>query len=829
MGIIQKVFSAFKGGEQDTLPVIVKSGSLGSSWFDVRDKLADFNNGAPGTLTPQLSITQAFKRYRSWVYSCVNLIQHKIVETDYYLYKEVGQPNDEEYDRILQHPLIRLLKKPNAFQSGREFKQATQIHLDLSGMAFWLILFNGFGVPGELHLLSPMWLVQIIRGQRNDNLIEGFSFAPPYQRQMARTYPYAQIVYFHYPNPEDPLQPMSPLQPISTITDLDLLLQAYERDFFGNNARPDFVFKTPPGQYITNDEADRFHEQWEARHRGSGKAHRPAILSGGFDVAQLGMSARDFEFQATNEYVKDQILASYGIPEAELGLFESFNKSSSITSETKFVKGCIEPRLRLWEDVINTQLLPFYHNSSDLEFRHESALPKDDEWRLTETQGNLSMGISTINEERKKRGLKSFASPLCNVPWSATGEPIRGCDQEADKLWDEKMQSMMGQPAGGMPGQDPMAAMMGGGPPPVPQAQGAMGNLGGRPEGQALSTILNSASRRTNTPLAMLLNAARGRRGGLSELLRNYPNEVGLSSILDRNRSDQALSRLLGGQKGYVAKGYEELTPADKRAIRSAIYEFLESDLEEEDKMIFRSYEGMIIQIDPLEETYERTTEGFYIQKGAELSQIVDKMIGDFVTKGIDDLLDYTAMAESYKRMIFPLVEKAVEIGHYGAFSLIERAGKNITVKAPEDFAKAAVEQHLDRFANFRVNSVKKPLAAIIEAGIEEGWNIDDVADAIKDKFKGMSGPRTQLIARTEMSAALNAGLDANYRQINSSGLVVKEAVVWASLTDRMCDECKEAHGKTAIDYVRDRVVRELPLHPNCECAYKPVLAKNTR
>ena len=132
MGFLDKIKSKF------STPVVTKS-STGLAWFEIQDKLNSQTNGAPGTLTPQMTVMQALKRYRSWVYTCVNLIQRKVVETDYYLYKEIGKPNDEEFDRILQHPLIKLLKRPNKFQSGREFRQITQLHLDLTGMAFWVV------------------------------------------------------------------------------------------------------------------------------------------------------------------------------------------------------------------------------------------------------------------------------------------------------------------------------------------------------------------------------------------------------------------------------------------------------------------------------------------------------------------------------------------------------------------------------------------------------------------------------------------------------------------------------------------------------------------
>lgn len=821
MSFLERIKKAFTGG-QDEPEFSIVSKSVGWNWFETRDKLADLAGNAYAGLTPKMNTQKAFRYYRSWVYNCVNLIQRKIIETPFYIYKEIGQPNDEEYDRILDHPVVRLLKRPNKFMSGRQLRQVIQVNLDLVGMAFLLILYNDLGTPGELHHLSPTWLTNIMRGETTNDLIRGFSFAPPYQRGMAREYSYAEIVYFHYPDPEDPVLPLPPLQPISHVLDIDLLLQIYEKDFFNNNARPDGLLATD--QSITEDEANRLQERWNARYRGPTKQHKIAILTDGLTYQPIGMSAKDFEFAALSEYVKDQILAAYGIPEAELGLFESFNKASSITSETKFVKGCIEPRLRLWEDVINSQLMPCFVNSEQLEFKFESALPKDDEWKLMETQGNLSMGLVSVNEERRKRGFKPWDSALFDVPWTVTGEPLRGANAEADKLWDEKTEKMMG---GGMPGMAGGAAAGGGaggeaGLPALPTAQGAMGQLGGRPEGQALSTLMTAASRRTNAPLSTLLNAARGRRGGLAALMANHPNEMQLMSMLDKNRTDQALSRLLG----MASKGYEPDTPEEEIEIREILKAYIESQLDDVDKFMFRPYEDMLSELEPLEAEYMEVSRDMYLGKGEELAATTYKMIQDFQTKGSMDENDIETWRDNYVKASEEYITKAVEIGVRFGVGLVEKATSTKYDKHPEYYAMEAAGKLLDRSADLKASTTKNMITGVISDGVEQGLSTNEVAENIKSKFKQISGPRAMLIARTEMSAALNAGLDAGFKKVNSDAgtLVIKEAHVWTALDERVCKECKPLHDEIAISYVKNKEYQEMPIHPNCRCVLRPIL-----
>ena len=206
-------------------------------WEELRSRtLSLVSNANPGTLNPTVNAIQALNKYRSWVYPCVNLIQRKASIVPYYLYQEVGQPNDEEFDRILNHPCIKLLKSPNKFMTGRFLRQITQMHLDLCGCAFWLIVRDGLGKPAELHILNPHELVTIEVGNTTDRLINKFVFAPQNQQALRKEYTYEDFVYFHYPHPMNPVLPFTPIQALAHVTDLDIYMQVYEKDFFQNNA-----------------------------------------------------------------------------------------------------------------------------------------------------------------------------------------------------------------------------------------------------------------------------------------------------------------------------------------------------------------------------------------------------------------------------------------------------------------------------------------------------------------------------------------------------------------------------------------------------------------
>lgn len=807
------------------LPRVVDKG-----WEELREtsQTSIISNANPGHLAPTVTTVQALYKYRSWVYSCVDRISKRVANVPFFLYEEVGQPNDEEYDKILVHPLLQLLKRPNKFFSGREFLKVTQQHLDLTGMAFWQILRNGAGQPGELHIMNPHELVNIECGSTTDRLIEKFIFASPQQRQQRVEIKYDDIVYFRYAHPANPLLPCTPIQAAAHATDIDLFLQVYEKDFFQNNARPDYVIVAEDD--IGEPEARRVQEEMLSRHRGPGKQYRPAVLSGGVKIEQLSMSAHDFEFMALAEWVKDNVLATYGVPEAMLGLFESFNKASSITAETVFVKESIDPRLRLIEDAINLQLKAQFRGTDQLEFKFDSALPKDDEWNLTKNQAELTMGLISVNEIRKKEGKKAYDCKLLDVPW-INGSPVPGVDDEADKIWTDNMMKMSGgamaAPSGAPPpmgaeGIPPeMAAMMGqppmGAPLPAsnaPVMQGSFGATGGRPEGTALNTLFQNALRTSRPGLSTLLNAARGSRGGLSQLMSDHPELHSASELLNKNRGDQVLARLM----------------------QKSIYEYIENDLlSDDDRLVFKTYEQFLPEWDVIEEEYKEPAMTFLVEKGAQLAGIVEKALDNFVTKESFEDIDEQALREEYKESIKEYAEKAVDLGLRMGIELVEKAvGEEVNI-APGEISREAVGRFLERSADLKVDSVKKQLMDAIREGIDEGLDSEGVAKLISTKFADIPPHRAQMIARTELAGAVDIGLDASYEKINkdSGKTLVKKASLWTALDERVCEECEPLHGRVVKNYKTGkddyyyvfkgkRKLLEIPVHPQCRCVRKP-------
>ena len=787
-GIKNFVSKSFEAPYESNRELVVLKG-----WEELKSNTVSMvSDGGSGTLAPTITVNQALNRYRSWVYPCVDIISKEVSGIPFYLYKEIGKPNDEEFEKIYDHPVVKLLNRPNKFMSGKMFRNVIQKHLDLTGMAFARILRNGVGQPAELHILPPHELVHIEYGGDTNEIIKKFVFNSQLDRFKKIELYWEEVLYFWYPHPKHIYMPYSVMQSLANIVDMAMYMEIYQKDFFANNARPDFVILVEND--LNEPKAKRIQESWLSKFRGPGNQHKPAVLGPNVKIQPLGIPAKDFEFANTADFTREHILAHFHVPAAKLGIVNETSKAGIVATDTVFANECITPRLDIFTDTINIQLMSQYRNSDGFSFKFESPLPKDEEWDLTKNQGELTLGLTTQNEIRKRKGQKPFKSKLADVPW-VNGMPLPGEDEEADALF-QKQNAGGAALTGGMPGEIPASN--------DPTAQGAMGDLGGRPEGTMLSSMLGEALRSSSPSLSSLLNASRGKRGGLSALLQTHPELISFNQLLQNDRYNQGLTKLL-------TKGIED---------------YIISGLNEEDKIIFKTYEDTIAKVELLEDDYQEEAKNFFVKKGIQFGEIVTKKFDDFVTKGNDFDFDISEeeLKEDYKKTASGYITKACEFGYFMGFELVKKAKQ---VREPNVAEQASIEaagRFLEKSAELKVKSTKKLLTKIIQEGLKEGLDSERVSQNIMENFKEIGYARASMIARTELSAAVWAGLDASYETINKEAdkIIVTKSLIWTALNERVCPECKDEHGKLAKDYKTGEVKQDGPLHPNCLCFPKP-------
>jgi SPP1 gp7 family putative phage head morphogenesis protein len=113
-------------------------------------------------------------------------------------------------------------------------------------------------------------------------------------------------------------------------------------------------------------------------------------------------------------------------------------------------------------------------------------------------------------------------------------------------------------------------------------------------------------------------------------------------------------------------------------------------------------------------------------------------------------------------------------------------------------------------------------MSRILADGMSRGAGPAEIARQMRKTISTLSRDRAMTIARTEIIHAHAEGQLDGYKLMGISE--VSAEVEWSTAGDELvCPKCDELNGEVySIDEARGKI----PLHPNCRCAWKPVVPK---
>lgn len=138
------------------------------------------------------------------------------------------------------------------------------------------------------------------------------------------------------------------------------------------------------------------------------------------------------------------------------------------------------------------------------------------------------------------------------------------------------------------------------------------------------------------------------------------------------------------------------------------------------------------------------------------------------------------------------------------------------------DMSNPKVQDVLDELAakvKGVADTTRQDIRDLVSQQADQGWSIDDLAKAIRDKGVTDSKSRSEAIARTESATAYTKGSILAYQE---SGVV--DSLEWL-VSDDPCPICQGLDGQTVkLGDLFDGDFDGPPAHPNCTCAAAPIV-----
>lgn len=300
-------------------------------------------------------IPKQIQEYRGWVFSAIDCIVDRMCSINIGFYKV---SNDERIKNpqsggLAIQAIAKPILHPNDYMSFDFVLQWCQTQLDLCGKAAILKLPNALGKTWELWPMDMNYFEGVEKGESYLSPPKGFKFR---MDNKVYLFPPSRIIWLRYAHPEDLWDGFSPIQAQAYTTDIEYYMEVYERSFFRNSARVDFVIQAEGN--VDEGEAQRIKETWIQKYGGIQKSYEPAVLSGGLKVVPITMSNADFQFLELAKWTKERILAAYRVPEGKLGLFADINRANQRGIDIAFNEECYSEDTEFltsdgWKDINN--------------------------------------------------------------------------------------------------------------------------------------------------------------------------------------------------------------------------------------------------------------------------------------------------------------------------------------------------------------------------------------------------------------------------------------------------------------------------------------------
>ena len=244
------------------------------------------------------------------VYRCVRMIAESAASVPLRVHQGRGV--------LDEHPLLKLLQRPNGAQSGSDLLEDWYGYLLVAGNAYLEAVSHDREVL-ELHVLRPDRM----------KLVPGADGWPEYYEYnvAGRSMRFHQgegqkpILHMSLFNPLNDHYGMSPIEAAAYAIDIHNAAGGWNKALLDNAARPSGALVYGGGDNsLSVEQFDRLKTELENAHQGASNAGRPLLLEGGLDWKPMGYSPRDMDFIEAKWVAAREIALALGVPPMLLGI-----------------------------------------------------------------------------------------------------------------------------------------------------------------------------------------------------------------------------------------------------------------------------------------------------------------------------------------------------------------------------------------------------------------------------------------------------------------------------------------------------------------------------
>ena len=332
-------------------------------------------------------------------YRAINEVARGVASVPWRLYSGPGRRE------LSQHPLLRLVRRPNPAMGQSEFFAAVTGFFLIAGNSY--VEAVGAPTPRELWPLRPDRM-SVVPGRAG--LPEAYEYRVGGVHKRWRADPVsgaAPILHLRAFHPLNDWYGLSPIEAAATAIDQRNEADRWNMGLLQNGARPSGAFVVRPdrdGQaHLSDEQFARAKEQLDQLYQGPRNAGRPLLLEGGVDWKELSLSPKDMDFLNAKHTSARDIASAFGVPPMLLGIPGDNTYSNYREARLALWEETIIPLLRHIRDDLNGWLTPMFEAGLELDLDLDEVpaliLRRERKWAMLQAAEFLN-----LNEKRAAVG-----------------------------------------------------------------------------------------------------------------------------------------------------------------------------------------------------------------------------------------------------------------------------------------------------------------------------------------------------------------------------------------------------------------------------------------
>ena len=358
------------------------------------------NKSTAGAVVTPLSALQS-----SAFLVCVKLISQTC---GYLPLKVFSKQEDGHWAPAVDHPLYRLMLKPNFWQTPLQFRCTLTMHVCLRG--------NGYAFIDRDESGSPVQLIPVIPDYVQPMLDDSYQmwYRISFERHDAvYNIPARDMLHLKWCS-YDSYVGLSPISLQAEVIGKALTTQEHVNRFYSNGASYGAVLTHPAT--LSDTARANIRRDMESSYSGSRNAFKTLILEEGMTVNKTSMSMQDQQFIEHQNFTASEIASVFGIPAHMLNIPNRMPNTGSGLEQISmsFLRDTMGPWFKAWTETVESSLFTedeYFGEDLKIEFDTSDYLKTDEASRYRIYTSGRSIGTLSKNDIRLRENMPRISTP----------------------------------------------------------------------------------------------------------------------------------------------------------------------------------------------------------------------------------------------------------------------------------------------------------------------------------------------------------------------------------------------------------------------------------